>query len=1153
MSKKDQENINPIDQQGTKTDLEEQSYLNQIRSHYEKEIQRRHEDNIDVWLRYVEWSDQLYTNKQIKKSEIIEVYNQALTNCKKNKTYQNDHRLLKIFIDYINKHEARKLDWLSWMNKHKYCVKLGQFYIEYAKILEGIERPKAFILLRNALKANVMDNEQSKLVTDYLEDLRDRAYEESNQNTEKQEEEKINEIKFAFSYLMLKPDPNSEEEFQFEEIRARKYNALYEVKQKEQQKYEKKIQDLEKRIHELENKKSSSEMATNTSIVQKSLPNKSDHHNNFTINKNCNRQSFLGATNNTTAFNNTNFTDVTHFNNDTDDMILSEDEEDFNNKTKTLRPQNQISLQVPSNLLVTNYETEVTLANVKNSMLTTFAEPSVSNKTITARTTEARMMAEKIFNQTDNTVFEKTDVDTNTLPSISIYKDPTVLSETQNIDSTKRDQSIPLVNDENAKHENITKNINQDGSMFVYDDKVEGKDRRPLGIIADFEPKSINNSLNLIINESTTSITKFMEFEPPAASTRSIKPLLKKMNQFNDQNMLETIMDTTFDKEVEKLEEEKRCDEEKEKLLTAHLNTTDKEKNLSKIIAQDLDTQTKWSDNLQKTQKQIKFEMVVNNISASSSQKTNNTGIQWDFIDMSYVEVENSVKKQKLEHSSKLNFTQNQTMQNLTVPNLTVPLFSQTEMEEYHETFSHDHSEELTQQNLQQRFNDDYYKLYYNHSMFNKTSLNVSKVMIDQMIDKENNDEKEDAVSEKETTLAENDSHTVSTKASLFASNMDNSLSILSNESTTVQNLNETLMAAIKEPFNIDVKNKLLDKGPIEMLRKNPNFATLKVKAPTIREKIFVSLKDKIDYKIIKEIGKGAFAKIYLIERKDTKKKMALKVDKQATSWEFYITENLHERLKKMLDEKIMKVNVMESFIRMDQFIKYQDGCFSSMNYYTYGSLLDLINFHVVNDAMYPMFPYWFVLYLTLEMLYIIQYLHKANIIHADIKPDNLIVNSLPDSISYFDPTKTKCLVLIDFNRSIDLNLLGMNIEFEAKVDNKSLLIPEMKEKKPWSFQVDFYGILCSIHCVVFKKYMKTYKEKDRNRFVGSFPRGYDKMFDRLFDTYLNVPSCNEFPDIDSKFIENLKKLFMSELTQSFTKSKKYLTALKEHFHKKNV
>ena len=53
------------------------------------------------------------------------------------------------------------------------------------------------------------------------------------------------------------------------------------------------------------------------------------------------------------------------------------------------------------------------------------------------------------------------------------------------------------------------------------------------------------------------------------------------------------------------------------------------------------------------------------------------------------------------------------------------------------------------------------------------------------------------------------------------------------------------------------------------------------------------------------------------------------------------------------------------------------------------------MNWHIKKDES---FPYWFVMYLTLEMLNIIDYLHKCKIIHAKIKPDNLLIDKLPDS-----------------------------------------------------------------------------------------------------------------------------------------------------------
>ena len=135
----------------------------------------------------------------------------------------------------------------------------------------------------------------------------------------------------------------------------------------------------------------------------------------------------------------------------------------------------------------------------------------------------------------------------------------------------------------------------------------------------------------------------------------------------------------------------------------------------------------------------------------------------------------------------------------------------------------------------------------------------------------------------------------------------------------------------------------------------------------------------------------------------------------------------------------------------MNQFIRYTNGCFSAMEYFNNGSLLDLINYHVEKQEI---FPYWFVLYLTIEMLYILDYLHKCKIIHADIKPDNFLVNKLPNAIEYFEPNRTKCLVLIDFNRSIDMAMFPEESEFDAKAANKSLLCPEMKSNKTWNYQV---------------------------------------------------------------------------------------------------
>ncbi len=207
-----------------------------------------------------------------------------------------------------------------------------------------------------------------------------------------------------------------------------------------------------------------------------------------------------------------------------------------------------------------------------------------------------------------------------------------------------------------------------------------------------------------------------------------------------------------------------------------------------------------------------------------------------------------------------------------------------------------------------------------------------------------------------------------------------------------------------------------------------------------------------------------------------------------------------------------------------------------------------MINYHITRDEP---FPYWFVLYLTLEMLHVLNYLHKCQIIHADIKVDNLLIDTLPTGdMSYFDDTRTKCLVLIDYNRSIDLGLLPASTEFVAKNERKSLQCSEMRANRPWTFQIDYYGIVSSIYCIIFRKYMTTYTANGRNRIPSSVPRQYDELYDRLFDSFLNIASCQELPRLKEDFIKYFSILFKAELDfcGSFRTSAGYLASLSEKY-----
>ena len=98
--------------------------------------------------------------------------------------------------------------------------------------------------------------------------------------------------------------------------------------------------------------------------------------------------------------------------------------------------------------------------------------------------------------------------------------------------------------------------------------------------------------------------------------------------------------------------------------------------------------------------------------------------------------------------------------------------------------------------------------------------------------------------------------------------------------------------------------------------------------------------------------------------------------------------------------------------------------------------------------------------------------------------------------------------------------------------------------------KIDFFGILYSIHCIIFKKYMNIFPEKETGKFkmTSSFPRSYDKLFQRLFDAYLNVSSSKTAPNLEEDFIREFVILFKNELSTSFGKYKQYLIELNSEY-----
>ena len=146
----------------------------------------------------------------------------------------------------------------------------------------------------------------------------------------------------------------------------------------------------------------------------------------------------------------------------------------------------------------------------------------------------------------------------------------------------------------------------------------------------------------------------------------------------------------------------------------------------------------------------------------------------------------------------------------------------------------------------------------------------------------------------------------------------------------------------------------------------------------------------------------------------------------------------------------------------------------------------------------------------------ILDILHKAEIVHADIKPDNFLMVQIPGT----QPTPS--LQLIDFGKSVDLTLTTdnkENVNKERKVEETTDLsckfdedlteeeIQEMEVEKnekeveeqqtrmftelgrAGQFHLDLYGIAGCAYCLLFGKYIEVGIVKNRWVVKGNFQR----------------------------------------------------------------
>ena len=245
-----------------------------------------------------------------------------------------------------------------------------------------------------------------------------------------------------------------------------------------------------------------------------------------------------------------------------------------------------------------------------------------------------------------------------------------------------------------------------------------------------------------------------------------------------------------------------------------------------------------------------------------------------------------------------------------------------------------------------------------------------------------------------------------------------------------------------KFPFGPKFQARLLLEKEIDVSRLG-GFTSVPRKMPAVKPRSVIKF-DQEEFLVSELKGEGGFAKVFSATWRtgpEGAEDAVLKVQKPSNDWEWYVLQELHQRLEQ-LDHPVLGpgTNHHQAFMSSPRAFNFQDGSIIVSKYLKFGTILDLVNVTLTaqKNNVEPL-----AITILSEILAIVELLHSIDLIHGDLKPDNLMLTQIPGGDS-------GAVQLIDFGKVIDLRFIPDNVVFDELVTTSGLKTVEMREKRPY-------------------------------------------------------------------------------------------------------